>query len=100
MSVCAIFSHNIKSGNPITTFSVRCGHIIVVAREVKVLPRPISSAASTLGISESQIHVPTMNITAKSGAIEVSLPAGLELDTCGLKYSELLIGELYGRSAA
>jgi len=56
-----VFPHKMDSGNPITTFSVTNLQSIATTTEVKVFPRPISSATSTPGISESQTHLLTMN---------------------------------------
>jgi len=49
-----VFLHKMDSGNPITTFSVTNLQSIAAATEVKVFPRPISSATSAPGISASQ----------------------------------------------
>jgi len=56
-----VFPHKMDSGNPITTFSVTNLQSIAAATEVKVFPRPISSATSAPGISASQTHLLTMN---------------------------------------
>jgi hypothetical protein len=61
-----IFPYEMDSGNPITTFSVRNLQSIAAATEVKVNPRPISSASSAPGISASQIHLLTMNQMAQT----------------------------------
>jgi len=61
-----VFPHKIDSGNPITTFSVSNLHIIAAATEVKVFPRPISSATSAPGISLSQTHLLTRNHMAQT----------------------------------
>jgi len=54
------------SGNPITTFSVTNFQSIAAATEVKVFPRPISSATSAPGISASQTQLLTMNQMAQT----------------------------------
>ena len=53
--------HKINQGSPIATSSVSSWHIIAAATDVKVFPRPISSATSTPGKSESQTHLLTMS---------------------------------------
>ena len=54
------------SGNPITTFSVTDLQSIAAATEVKVFPRPMSSATCAPGISVSQTHLLTMNHMAQT----------------------------------
>jgi len=56
-----VFPHRMDSGNPITTFGVTNLQRIAVATEVKVFPRPISSATSAPGISAFWTHLLTMN---------------------------------------
>jgi len=60
------FPHIIDSGYPTTTFSVHNLHIIATATEVHVVLRPIISATSTPGISESQTQFCSMNCIAKT----------------------------------
>jgi len=48
-----VFPHRMDSGNTITTFSFTNFQSITPATEVKVFPRPISSATSAPGISAS-----------------------------------------------
>jgi len=81
-SFCTIFTHSarvvphkIDSGNPITTFSVSSLHIIAAATEVKVFPRPVSSATSAPGISASQSHLLTMNHMAWTWCTRNLVPA-------------------------
>jgi len=107
MWFCAIISHSsrvfphiIDSSNIIITFSESNLHIIAAATEVKVLPRPISSATSAPGISESQSHLLTMNHMAHTQSPETSFWAGLELHSCGLEHGHRLNGESDGHSAA
>jgi len=57
----SVFPYKINSCNLITTFSVSNLNTIAAATEMKVLPRSISSASSTPGISESQTHLLTMH---------------------------------------
>jgi len=52
-----VFSHKIDSSNSITTFAVTNLQIMSTATEVKVFPRPISSASSAPGISASHSHL-------------------------------------------
>jgi len=54
-----VFPHKIDSGNPIMTFSGTNLQSIAAATEVKVFPRPISSATSAPGISASLTHLLT-----------------------------------------
>ena len=86
-SFCTIFSHSarrfphtIDSGNPITTLSVCSLYVIAAATEVKVFPRPISSATSAPGISASQTPLQTMNQMAQTWCAWNLVPArpGLE----------------------
>jgi len=56
------------TGNPITTFSVTNLQRVAAATEVKVLPRPISSATSAPGISPSQTHLLKMNQMAQTSS--------------------------------
>ena len=72
-SFCTIFTHSARvfphkfdSGKPITTSSVSSLQIIAAATEVKVFPRPISSATRAPGISASQTHLLTMNHIAQT----------------------------------
>jgi len=67
MSLCGkithswrVFPHKMDSGNPITTFSVTNLQSIATTTEVKVFPRPMSSAIRTPGISASQTHILTI----------------------------------------
>jgi len=61
-----VFPHTMDNGNHITTFSVTNLQSIAAATEVKVYPRPISSATSAPGISVSQTHLLTMNHIAQT----------------------------------
>jgi len=61
-----VFPHKFVSGNPTTTFSVSCLHIIAAATEVKVLASPISSATSAPGISESHTHLLRLNLLTQT----------------------------------
>jgi len=61
-----VFPHKMDSGNPITTFSVTDLQSIAAATEVKVFPRPMSSATCAPGISVSQTHLLTMNHMAQT----------------------------------
>jgi len=70
-----VFPHKIDSGNPSKTFSVSSLHIIAAATEVKVSPRPISSATSAPGISAPQIHLLTMNHIAQTWWARNFVPA-------------------------
>jgi len=71
--LCAKITHSLQlchqqmdSGNPSTTFSVTNLQNIAAATEVKVFPRPISSATSAPGISAFQTHLLMMNHLAQS----------------------------------
>jgi len=61
-----VFPHKMDSGNPITTFSFTNLQSIAAATEMKVIPRPISSATSAPGITASQTHLFTMNQMAQT----------------------------------
>jgi len=61
-----VFPHKMDCDNPITTCSVTNLQSIAAATEVKVIPRPISSATSVPDISVSQTHPLTMNHMAQS----------------------------------
>ena len=61
-----VFPYKIDSGNPITTFSVSNLDMIAAATGMTVMPRPISSATSAPGISESETHLLTMNDVAQT----------------------------------
>jgi len=85
---CATFTHStrvftgkIDVGNHMTTFLVSNLHIIAAAPEVKFFPRPISSATSALGISESETHLITMNFVAQTWCPRKFLPG-----TPGMRY--------------
>jgi hypothetical protein len=69
-----VFPHKMFSSNPITTFSVTNLQSIAAATEVKVFPRPISSATSALGISASQTHLLPMNQMAQTSRTKNLVP--------------------------
>jgi len=58
--------YKIDSGNPITTISVCRLHIIAADTEVKVMPRPNSSATSASGVSEFLTNLRTCNHFVKT----------------------------------
>jgi len=69
-----VFPHKMDSGNPITTFSVTNLRSIAAAIEVKVFPRPISSATAATAISASQTHLLTMNQMAQTWCARYLVP--------------------------
>jgi len=75
-----VFPHKIDSGNPITSFSVSSLQIIAAATEVKVYPRPISSATSAPGMSASQTHLLTMNQMAQTWCARNFIPGKLGIE--------------------
>jgi len=62
----SVFPDRVDSGNPIETLSVPNLQCIAAVTEVKVFPRPISSATSAPGISASQTHLLIMNHMAQT----------------------------------
>jgi len=68
------FPHKMDSGNPISTVSVTNLPSIAAATEVKVFPRPISSATDAPGISASQTHLITMNQMAQTWCFKNLVP--------------------------
>jgi len=87
--------HKMNTGNPITTFPVTNLQSISAATEVKVFPRPSSSATSACGISPSQTHLLTMNQIAQTWCSRNLVPGrhGIEYLRPGTRSSvDWLIG--------
>jgi len=69
-----VFPHQTDSGNPTTTISVGNVHSVGSASEVDIFLRPISSATSTPGTSESQTHLLTVNHIAQTWCARTLVP--------------------------
>ena len=95
-----VFPHKIDCGNRITTFSLSILYIIAAATEVKVFPRPMSSATRAPGISESQTHLSTIHCLAQTRCSRNFVLDRPGIESCGLKHGDLLICESDGHLAA
>jgi len=75
-----VFLHKMDSVNSITTFSVTNFQCFAAATEVKVFPRPISSATSAPGLSASQTHLLIMNELAQTWCARNLVPGRLGIE--------------------
>jgi len=88
------------TGNPITSFSVSCLHIIAAAPGVKVMSRSISSPTSASRLSGSKTNLLTINHLVQIDGQETWFQASQESNVCGLEHSHVLIGKSNLHSAA
>lgn len=92
----SVFPHKSHCGNPVRTVLVSHLDIIATATEVIILPRPIASATGGSGTSESKTHLLIMNHVSQPGVLKTWFLAGLNLNACSQRLSQLLIGESNG----